>query len=234
MKLLDIPFNDRRRRYLIFHPRRLPDRLALASTSTTEAFEEVGSSRFYTSTDGAILAKVVPDKFSRRREPLKWLTRDYLEKRCLAQSDARKEYMSLRTLQRAGLRTPRCHGWGLSLNPANRNASLLLMEHIQGARMGGDVVFLQADEASRERLLDQVADEVLKLAQAGYLHRDLHLNNLLVTAEHELVWVDAHLKPMPRANNKRWSALKATLSANKFYGEQYRQRVEDRLKDAWR
>ncbi|ALM52810.1 lipopolysaccharide kinase InaA family protein [Halomonas huangheensis] len=234
MKLLDIPFNDRRRRYLVFHPRKLPARLALASTSTTEAFESVGSSRFYTSTDGLILAKVVRDKFCQRREPFKWLTRDYLEKRWLGQSDARKEYLSMRILKRAGLRTPRFHGWGISLNPANRNASLLLMEHIQGAEMGGDVVFMRADEATREKLLDRVAEEVLMLAKAGYLHRDLHLNNLLVTDNQELIWVDAHLKPMPKARDKRWPALKATLSDSKFYGAQYRQRIQRHLEDAWR
>nr|WP_300310975.1 lipopolysaccharide kinase InaA family protein [Halomonas sp.] len=232
MKLLDIPFNDRRRRYLVFHPRNLPERLALASTTTTQAFEAVGSSRFYTSQDGKILAKVVPDKFSKRQHPLQWLTRDYLEKRWFAQSDARKEYLSMRILHRTGLRTPRFHGWGLSLNPVNRNASLLLMERIEHAQMGGDR-FREMDEPCREQLLDRVADEVLMLAKAGYLHRDLHLNNLLVTPDNELIWVDAHLRRMPNNPSRQWPALLATLSPTKLYGEPYRQRVETRLKKQW-
>ena len=232
MKLLDIPFNDRRRRYLVFHARNLPERLALASTTTTQAFEAVGSSRFYTSQDGKILAKVVPDKFSKRQHPLQWLTRDYLEKRWFAQSDARKEYLSMRILHRTGLRTPRFHCWGLSLNPANRNASLLLMERIEHAQMGGDL-FKEMDEPCRERLLDRVADEVLMLARAGYLHRDLHLNNLLVTPDNELIWVDAHLRRMPNSQAKQWPALLATLSPTKLYGEAYRQRVEARLEKQW-
>lgn len=232
MKLLDIPFNDRRRRYLVFHERDLPPRLALASTSTTDAFEAAGSSRFYTSQDGRILAKVVPDKFSTRLEPFKWLTRDYIEKRWLAQSDARKEYLSMRILARAGLRTPRFHGWGLSLNPANRNGSLLLMEQVKNAEMGGER-FERFDEPERKMLLDQIADEVVILARAGYLHRDLHLNNLLVSPDNELIWVDAHLRRIPRRKEHQWPALVATLSDTKLYGERYRHWVETRVKTQW-
>ncbi|MCT7654755.1 hypothetical protein MBH78_08150 [Oceanimonas sp. NS1] len=72
----------------------------------TAQFEAAGSSRFYLSEDGAILGKVCTDKYSRHQQPVKWLLHDYLEKRWLLQTDAAKEYRSLRVLQRAGLRTP--------------------------------------------------------------------------------------------------------------------------------
>ncbi|MCA0976709.1 hypothetical protein LCL99_19755 [Halomonas denitrificans] len=232
MQLLDIPFNDRRRRYLMFHTQGLPERLALSQTTTTEAFEAVGSSRFFVSEDGRILAKVVPDKFSKTLEPFKWLTRDYLEKRWLAQSDARKEYLSMRILDNAGLTTPRCHGWGVSLNPGNRNASLLLMERVDGAQPG-EAVFAKSSEVERISLLESVAKEVLQLARAGFLHRDLHLNNLLVTQTQQLIWIDAHLRPIPKSKERRLGALLGTLTPSKLQGQHYRDWVAGYLTQRW-
>lgn len=229
MELLDIPFDDRRRRYLVFHADGLPSRLRLASTTTTAAFEAVASSRFYLSEDGSILAKVVPDKFAKRREPLNWLARDYLEKRWLLQSDARKEFLSLRVLHRTGLATPRCHGWGLSLNPANRNASLLLMEHKQAARPGGEV-FDALDEAGRRRFLERFCNDIAILARAGYVHRDLHYNNLLVDADERLIWIDTHIRRLPRKRADQWPALMKSLTVNKLRGDVYRAHVEALLR----
>ncbi len=228
MRLLDIPFDDRRRRYLVLHAEGLPTELRLASTSTTATFEAAGSSRFYLSDDGRILAKVVPDKFSKWRAPLSWLSRDYLEKRWLLQSDARKEFLSLRILQRAGLTTPRCHGWGLSLNPANRNGSLLLMEHRQDARPGGEV-FDGLDEPGRHSFLERFCEEVAQLARAGYVHRDLHYNNLLVDGGGSLIWIDAHVRRLPRKKADQWSALRKSLKVNKLRGEHYHEHVSKKI-----
>ncbi|ERS82350.1 lipopolysaccharide kinase InaA family protein [Halomonas sp. PBN3] len=231
-RLLDIPFNDRRRRYLVFQAVGLPARLALANTASTQEFEAVGSSRFFLSRDGNVLAKVVPDKFERRRRPVQWLLRDYLEKRWLGQCDARKEYFSLRVLRQAGLTTPRCHGWGISLNPGNRNASLLLMEHVRDAKPGGEV-FDGLDEAGRLRFLDRFCAEVAKLARFGYVHRDLHYNNLLVRDDGSLVWIDAHVRRLPKKGADQWPALQRSLTMNKLRGERYRQQAEALLHHLW-
>ncbi|MDT8878295.1 lipopolysaccharide kinase InaA family protein [Halomonas saccharevitans] len=232
MKLLELPFDDVQHRYLVFHPNGLPDRLSLVSTATTQAFEAVGSSRFYVSQDRRILAKVVPDKFARRQAPFKWLLRDYLEKRCLGQSDARKEYLSLQVLRRAGLATPQCHGWGISLDPGNRNGSLLLMEHVQNARPGGEV-FDELDEPGRLVFLEVFCQEVARLAHAGYVHRDLHYNNLLVDADGSLIWIDAHVRQLPTKRADQWPALKRSLTVNKLRGEDNRDHVEQRLETLW-
>ncbi|MFC3285792.1 lipopolysaccharide kinase InaA family protein [Litchfieldella rifensis] len=232
VKLLDIPFDDARRRYLVFQPWRLPDRLRLASTTTTQEFEQHASSRFYVSDDQALLAKVVPDKFDKRRQPFNWFARDYLEKRWLLQTDAHKEFRSLRILRKAGLRTPTCHGWGLSLNPRNRNASLLLMEYLPTARPGGDY-FESLDEAGKRRFLERFVGEVIQLARSGFVHRDLHYNNLLVTASDEIVWIDAHVRPLPAKASAQWHALAQTLTINKLRGETYRAYAEQYMHALW-
>ncbi|QTP58900.1 hypothetical protein HNO53_09390 [Billgrantia antri] len=232
MKLLDIPFDDRRRRYLVFHANGLPDKLALASTTTTAQFEAIGSSRFFVSRDGKLLAKVVPDKFRKAQAPLKWLLRDYIEKRWLAQCDARKEYNSLRILRRAGLATPRCHGWGLSLNPGNRNASLLLMEQVHDARPGGEV-FKEMSEANRIAFLERFCAEVIQLAHTGYVHRDLHYNNLLLTKDEELIWVDSHVRRLPTKIADQWPAISSMFTKNKLNGEKYKKHVEELAHASW-
>lgn len=231
-QLLDIPFNDRRRRYLVFQADGLPAQLALANTTTTSDFEAAGSSQFYLSREGHILAKIVADKFAWRRRPVQWLLRDYLEKRWLGQCDARKEFQSLQVLRQAGLTTPRCHGWGISLNPANRNASLLLQEHVQDARPGGEV-FDGLDEAGRLRFLEHFCDEVARLAHAGFVHRDLHYNNLLVRDDGGLVWIDAHVRKLPTKSADQWPALQRSLTVSKLRGEAYRQLAETLLLRRW-
>jgi len=230
--LLDIPFDERRRRYLVFHPNGLPQRLSLASTTTTAAFEAVGSSRFYISADQRILAKVVPDKFDRRATPTKWLLRDYLEKRWLGQSDARKEFLSLEILRRAGLATPRCHGWGVSLNPGNRNGSLLLMEHMQDARPGGEV-FDALDETARLAFLERFCRQVARLAHAGYMHRDLHYNNLLIDRDNNIVWIDTHVRRLPTKSADQWPALRKSLTVNKLGGARYQAFAERRIQASY-
>ncbi|EPC04119.1 hypothetical protein L861_02070 [Litchfieldella anticariensis FP35 = DSM 16096] len=232
MQLLDIPFNDARRRYLVFHPWHMPDRLHLASTTTTQEFEQHASSRFYVSDDQTVLAKVVPDKFDKRHHPFQWFGRDYLEKRWLLQTDARKEFLSLRILRKAGLQTPTCHGWGVSLNPRNRNASLLLMEYLPTARPGGEY-FDALDEAGKHRFLERFVGEVVQLAKAGFVHRDLHYNNLLVTASDDIVWIDAHVRTLPRNTDAKWQALSRSLTVNKLRGETYRRYAEQRLREQW-
>lgn len=232
LKLLDIPFDDARRRYLVFRPWRLPDQLHLASTTTTQEFEQHGSSRFYVSDDQTLLAKVVPDKFDKRRHPFDWFIRDYLEKRWLLQVDARKEFLSLSILNKAGLRTPKCHGWGVSLNPGNRNASLLLMEYLPTARPGGEY-FDALDAADKRRFLDTFCQQVMQLAKAGYVHRDLHYNNLLITASEEILWIDAHVRPLPAKASAHWPALAQTLTVNKLRGEEYRAYAEQCLHALW-
>ncbi|MDP5292832.1 lipopolysaccharide kinase InaA family protein [Oceanimonas sp. CHS3-5] len=228
MKRIDIPVGAELWSYWLF-AESLNGPLRLVSSTLTDEFEAVGSSRFYLSEDGAILGKVSTDRYSRRRQPLKWLLHDYLEKRLLLQTDAAKEYRSLRILQKAGLRTPRCFGWGVSLHPDNAGGSLLLMEHRQHARSGGDC-FEEMDETKRLAFLTRFSEEVARLARAGYVHRDLHYNNLLLDAQGEIIWIDAHVRRLPRKRDRQWDAIRRSLTVNKLRGEPYRVFVEQLLR----
>lgn len=229
MKLLNLSFDGKAHRYLLAHCRELATPLQLNATSTTDAFESVASSRFFLSPDAKILAKIVPDKYDRASYPLKWLGRDYLEKRWLFQFDARKEYRCGRILQRMGLATPRYFGWGMSLNPFNRNASLLLMEHIRDARPGGEV-FETLDQQQRLVFLDTLCRDIAHIARHGYALRDLHYNNLLMAYDGKLIWIDTHLRRLPRHQDQRWAAIKRSLNASKMGGDIYHQHALHQLR----
>lgn len=215
MKCLSLSLDGRPHGYLLFQAQHLPDPLILTSNSTTQAFESMASSRFFVSPNGGLLAKVVPDKFDRRQRPGKWLLRDYVEKRWLGQSDARKEYRCARLLQRIGLNTPRYYGWGVSLNPANRGASLLLMEYITDARLGGEA-FQTMDEPARLRFIERLCGEVARVARHGYAVRDLHYNNFMLRENADntgaLIWLDTHLRGLPRHPSSRRAVLSPAYS----------------------
>ena len=228
MNFLVLPFMGKHCRYACFNSSGVSDDLKFVSNTTTEKFELLGSSRFYLSEDGCILGKITTDKYNRIKNPVKWLLHDFLEKRLLLQADAAKEYRSLMTLRRAGLRTPHCYGWGVSLHPGNSGGSLLLMEHVQNARPGGDV-FQTMTEAERLVFLTRFSQEVAVLALAGYVHRDLHYNNLLLDRSGQIIWVDAHVRRLPRRKSRHWSAIHRSLTVNKLRGEGYRAFVEQQL-----
>lgn len=199
------------------------------SSSITKSFEAVGCSKFYLSEKGDILAKVVTDKYSRSEHFLKWLLRDYLEKRILLQTDAAKEYHSLMILRRAGLRVPRCYGWGVSLHPGNSGGSLLLMEHVKDSRPGGEV-FDAMSETERLEFLIGFSHEVALLAKAGFVHRDLHYNNLLLDNDGRIIWIDAHVRRLPIRKPLHWPVILRSLTVSKLRGEHYCSFVEQQLR----
>lgn len=233
MPIATVLFNGHKPlRYWVLHPQGLVRSLTLISGQQTRAFEAVASSRFFLTHDSGTLAKVVSDKYRKRRAPLRWLARDYLEKRLLGQADACKEYRSLQVLRRAGLATPRCYGVGIALNPLNHYASLLLMEHITTAKLGGEA-FAVMQDGERTAFLERFCHEIIQLARSGYVHRDLHYNNLLINPKGQLIWIDAHVRRLPRQKIQQWSAILAMLKADKLNGEVNRQWIITRLYTLW-
>lgn len=116
----------------------------------------------------------------------------------------------------------------MSLHLGSSSGSLLLMEHVQHARPGGEV-FDAMDEAERSEFLRRFSQEVALLARHGFVHRDLHYNNLLIDSEGCIIWIDAHIRRLPWRKSLHWPAILRSLTVNKLRGESHRSYVEQQL-----
>lgn len=228
-----VPFHrlqlpKRPRWYLLrsgFFPRHA---IRLEGNAAMQRLESIGSSRFYLEPVSQTLFKFARDKYAWHRQPVKWLTRDILENRLLAGGDAIKEWRSNRTLRRAGLDVVECRGVGIALNPFNSLGSVYAMAYLPGAR-SGEAYFKALDEFRRRDFVEKLCREVIQLADHGYYHRDLHYGNFLVDGKDEFIWIDTHVRRLPKSPDKRRNCLESMLSARKLQGAAYRDLVRDYL-----
>jgi len=233
VRITSVEITGRKRRYLLFESGSMKVPLNLKKDDRSRLMEEMASSEFYFDKETGVLAKVKSDKYRWRQRPLRWLLRDFIDKRFFFQFEARKEVRSKKILQQAGLLTPRCLAWGVSLNPFNHQGSLLLIEHVDGVKTG-EQYFNDLSERQRANFLSRLCDDLMKLATAGYVHRDLHLNNFLCTHLGEIIWIDTHVKPLPLGNRARWRALYRSISQRHLLDSRYRDMVHAYLKRRWR
>ncbi|RXE48222.1 hypothetical protein [Chromohalobacter israelensis] len=198
-----------------------PGRIALQQPETTRHMEAVGSSRFYLEPRSNTLFKLIADKFTAKRQPLNWWLRDILEKRLLGGFDALKEWRSNRLIRRAGLKAVACRGVGLAINPLNPLGSLLAMEYLASGE-SGETHFLRLDETARLAFIRRLCDDAAVLIHHGYCHRDFHYGNVWVDAKGDIVWIDTHVKRLPRRADRRRQTIDAMLSPSKLKGDRYR------------
>jgi len=228
MQLLNISIDNQPGKSYIFHnEEHIQTRLKLYTSNKTEEMNSLGSSLFYMG-DRNILVKMAPDKYKKRLNPLKWFFRDYLEKRLLLQFDARKEFKSLNILKKAGLKVPKCYGWGGSLNPFNSSGSVFIMGYLEHAVSGGKY-FESLDEHQRYDFLDRLSVELSKLVDIGYYNRDLHYDNMMISDQGEIIWIDTHVKALPLDKENRWGVLNLTLVPSKLAGERYSNYLKEKL-----
>lgn len=186
------------------------------------------SSHFFFQAQSSTLFKLVRDKYSPRQHFWRWLGRDIISKRLTGSYDAYKEFTSRRILQKLGQNTVDVRCYGVALNFLNPLGSLYAMERLDGC-VTGHAHFEALDEPGRTAFIDTLANQVIELAQAGYYHRDLHLDNLLIDAQGRLVWIDTHVKALPSSAKKRGALLDRMLANSRINDAAYRTRLRVRL-----
>ncbi|WP_346798660.1 lipopolysaccharide kinase InaA family protein [Halomonas sp. Bachu 37] len=232
MRLTKITINGTSRRYLLFQQRGRPHSYQLDKDAHARRLDGAASSEFYFDSQSGALAKFKADKYSRSNKFLRWLLRDYIEKRLFFQFDARKEVRSLRIIRAAGLSTPECMAWGVSFDKRNRLGSLLVMEHVANAVTGAEY-FTQLPEEQRHTFLTRLCDELLRLASIGYVHRDLHMENFLCRPNGEIVWIDTHVRSLPRGKRAQRQVVYRSVSQLGLLDEPYRDWLHTEMKRRW-
>lgn len=121
-------------------------------------------------------------------------------KRLSGRGDGRREHDALESLRALGVRVPRPLGWCAERGGAGR--SLVVLEEIEHVWTLREA--LAAEEAPRrDARLAQLAALVARLHDAGWHHRDLYVQHLLVDArDGGLVLIDAGRAR--RALRSRW------------------------------
>jgi tRNA A-37 threonylcarbamoyl transferase component Bud32 len=116
---------------------------------------------------------------------------------------ARREAESLRELAAAGFPVPRPLAW--FEGPPGSGASALVMEHLEHRETLRELFARTPPLAARPRLVE-LARLVARLHAAGFYHRDLYLEHVVVTGPRpgELALLDAGRARRERAPRERW------------------------------
>lgn len=185
-------------------------------------------SHFYVQAEPGTLFKLVRDKYSPKEHFWRWLGRDIISKRLAGSYDARKEFTSRRILKQLGQHTVEVRCYGVALNFLNPLGSLYAMEHMQDC-VTGSAYFEALDEAGRYAFIETLSLQIIQLAEAGYYHRDLHLDNLLMDNQQRLIWIDTHIKALPASSQKRTALLENMLTNSRIENAAYRAQLHERL-----
>ncbi|WP_435631027.1 AarF/UbiB family protein [Carnimonas bestiolae] len=218
-------------RYRMRHVKDLPARIAMMDSDSTRHFAAIGSSYFQLSSDGSMLLKFSRDKYRPQAHFFKWLMRDVISTRWLGSFDSKHEYQSAEVLRSVGQHTVLCHGVGVAAGLSNPLNSVFVMEYMASAVSGRERMAQLAPDEQRI-FFDRFMGLVIALAKAGYAHRDLHMGNILVTQDDRLVWIDTHVKRLPRALKKRARVLSRMIDPNKLGGPHYETLARAQLFDA--
>ncbi|WP_447554641.1 hypothetical protein [Vreelandella sp. EE22] len=213
--------------YLVHRDQAAPS-LSLEGLEPLPELDRQSSSHFYFQAQTSTLFKLVRDKYSPKEDFWRWLGRDIISKRLTGSYDAYKEFTSRRILERLGQNTVAVRCYGVALNFLNPLGSLYAMERVDNC-VTGNIHFEGLDEAHRSAFIDTLSAQVIELAKAGYYHRDLHLDNLLVDDQKRLIWIDTHVKALPSSAKKRRRLLDNMLTNSRINGEAYRTQLRARL-----
>ncbi|MGL5040979.1 MAG: lipopolysaccharide kinase InaA family protein [Aeromonas sp.] len=219
MKLTTLDLHGKKYYYLLLHHPLELAHWSLQQNELTQQLERIASSQFWLHAPSHTLCKIVPDKYPRWSS--RWWGRDQFNKRLMGQIDALREWRSSRCLQQAGLRVVPCQAAGIALNPLNPYASFLAVSYLSDHH-SGEHYFEHANEAERLSLLAQVAKDIYQLAAHGYYHRDLHLGNLMIDPCGQIVWIDTHVRRLPRDIERQQQVIATSLDPSKLFGQRYR------------
>lgn len=135
-------------------------------------------------------------------------------------SQAWRETKSNRILAHLGLKTVTVYGWGVTTSPLARYESALFMQPLPKVTSGLTFIRTQQDTQLRSGFLRKLAQQLACILSHGFIHKDSHFDNVYITADQALFWIDNDLR-QPRTlagrregMGKMLSLLKTTARAD--------------------
>ena len=123
---------------------------------------------------------------------------DYL--RGTPRSPGQREFENLRELARAGIPVPRPLGWG-----SMGSLSVVLMERVEHSQTLRQHLEQGEEVVDRQRLED-LAQLVARLHRAGWYHRDLYLEHVILRPDGSLCLLDLGRARRQASPRSRWLA----------------------------
>lgn len=143
------------------------------------------------------LIKLEKIKYRFIKNPVKWTLRELVKKTFFINMSMAREARNYRIVQKLGFKTPKLYAWGVFIGPHHEYTSFLIIDKLI------DHVTLKSlttsdstdDKRLGEQALYQLNEQLNKLQQHGYTHRDFHLDNFMVCLKtHNIIWLDIQLK----------------------------------------
>lgn len=216
MGLCKIKIDGQYRMYWLFHNTINENDVFCISNAQTQSLEKRGSSRFFLLSKFNHLCKCQEDKFGPSKNIWKWFFRDIFERRILGKADSLREFRSRNIMHSAGLKTLSYHSVGIAINPLNKLGSWLVMDYRPEL-----LTLRQHLENHKEDdvfFYDLLSEDIIKLADFGYLNTDMHLNNILVDGQ-TLIWIDTHVKCLSTEHKVNSDIIMKGITAEKLLGK---------------
>lgn len=128
-----------------------------------------------------------------------------------------RELRGIKMLKCLGLRTPDVVAVAKPVNPFGRYMALIYFQYL-ASTTPLNVFMRQCDDTDlRAWLLREVAGQMKRMVQSGFVFRDFYFGNILLDADLQIVWVDAEVREFSSAERARHALLKKKA----FYAERF-------------
>ena len=179
------------------------------------------ASDLYVSSDRNLLVKTQKNKYNFKSDFFRWLLRDFYKKITFLNLDARRECKGYKIVNQAGLKTPEFYCWGTALSPFNNILSFMVVEFKSDMITGFNYINNLSNN-EKYSFIKKLSYEVGALVELGYIHRDLYLNNFLVSPEEKIFWIDVHFRKLSSKKEKESEQIANSLTAHQLGGEAYK------------
>lgn len=165
-----------------------------------------GTAEIYLSKDKYYLLKLMRCKHKLKDGFFIWFYKVFLKKVTVIKLDAFREARGYKIANKANIKTPILYSWGVPSSFFNDFVSYFLIEYKSGSKPGS-LYFKSLSFDGKKVFLSNLAGQLARLSRLGFSHRDLHLDNLLIEKNGNILWIDNHFKRLPLFKNRRIKQL---------------------------